>query len=199
MRCLRFQIGKRIEMKGKINCRFKELTYTRDGDMLLSFVIAGRDKKLAESLLDEAEAKQLTLSLSEYRSKRSIEQNKLMWALLTKLTEAVTGVSAEAEVWETYATMLSYAGAKYIDLLAVPEAEEELRKNFRAIKDMGERQLKGKTLKAFRCYEGSSGFNTKEMTDFINVILEKLSELGIYDEETEYWRKEYACDVQSRG
>lgn len=195
MRRLRFQTGKRIEMRGKINCKMKESVYTREGELILSFTVDRANRYLAERLTAEAEGKPLTLSLAEYKSRRSIEQNSLMWALLTKLTEATAGVDTEAEVWETYKTMLSVVGAKYIDLITVPEAENELKKNFRAVKDMGERQLNGKTLKAYRCYEGSSSFNTKEMTDFINALMDKLSELGINDEETEYWRKEYASEV----
>lgn len=182
-------------MRGAIDCKFDDLVYKKDGNLLISFKVAKEHRFIAERLAEEYSEKNLSINIFEHKSKRSIEQNRLMWALLTKLTEALNGTSSEDEVWDTYKSMLSVIGAKYIDLLIVPEAESELKKAFRAVKDMGERQINGKTLKAFRCYEGSSHFTTKEMTEFIEAILNKLSELGIYDEEVEKWREAYGIEV----
>ena len=48
----------------------------------------------------------LVVDFKKYKSKRSIEQNRLLWALLGKLSEAINGTTDTADVWEVYSVML---------------------------------------------------------------------------------------------
>ena len=43
----------------------------------------------------------------------------------------------------------------------------------------------------YQYFIGSSKFNTKEMTELIESVLDKLAELGVYDSEIEVARSEY--------
>ncbi len=88
--------------------------------------------------------------------------------------------------------LLEEAGVKYDYLLALPETETELRKSFRALRNMGiQREVNGKTLTMYQYFIGSSKFTTKEMTSLIEAVLDKLTELGVYDSEIELIRREY--------
>ena len=87
--------------------------------------------------------------------------------------------------------MLEETNVAYDALLALPEAEPMLRKSFRVVRKMGEREVSGKTLNVYQYFIGSSKFNTQEMTELIEAVLDKLAELGVYDSEIELARSTY--------
>lgn len=87
--------------------------------------------------------------------------------------------------------MLEEANVAYDYLLALPSAEPMLRKTFRVIRKLDEREVNGKTLNLYQYFIGSSKYNTQEMTELIEATLDKLAELGIVDSEIEIARKEY--------
>lgn len=87
--------------------------------------------------------------------------------------------------------MLEEANVAYDYLLALPSAEPMLRKTFRVIRKLDEREVNGKTLNLYQYFIGSSKYNTQEMTELIEATLDKLAELGIVDSEIETARKEY--------
>lgn len=117
----------------------------------------------------------LTVDFKPYKSKRSVEQNKLMWELLDTLAQKIHGRRDSAIVWEVYIEMLERTGQKYDYFWVLPEAAKRLRQTFRAsvlIEDNGRQQM-------WKCYYGSSTFNTAEMTAFIDSIISELRELGV--------------------
>ena len=87
--------------------------------------------------------------------------------------------------------MLEEANVAYDYLLALPEAEPMLKKTFRVVRKIDEREVNGKVLNMYQYFIGSSKFNTQEMTELIEATLDKLAELGIVDSEIEIARKEY--------
>lgn len=121
----------------------------------------------------------LEIDIRPYKSKRSIEQNRLMWEMLDMLSEKANNKRDSEAVWETYIIMLERFGAKYEYLMALPEAEKMLKEQFRASIKVEERDYNGKKMNIYKCFYGSSKFNTKEMTEFINSIQEELRELGV--------------------
>lgn len=167
---------------------------TDEGDnLVISYVVNRADKTPALLAFDENKDRgRLEIEVKPYKSKRSLEQNRLLWALLEKMAKAVSGVNSTITREECYCTMLEEAGIKYDYLLALPETEKELRKSFRALRNMGiKREVNGKTLTMYQYFIGSSKFNTKEMTDLIEAVLNKLTGLGVYDSEIELARREY--------
>lgn len=162
-------------------------------NLVISYVVNKQDKTVALLAFNEQKDKpKLEIEVKQYKSKRSIEQNRMLWALLEKMAKAVSGVNSTITREECYCIMLEEAGVKYDYLLALPETENELRKSFRAIRNMGiQREVNGKTLTMYQYFIGSSKFNTKEMTELIEAVLNKLVELGVYDSEIELIRREY--------
>lgn len=125
------------------------------------------------------------VDFKKYKSKRSIEQNRLMWALTEKLSEAMNGSTDTASVWESYCLMLEETGAKYELMYCVPEAEDILKTAFRAIRRIGDDEVNGRDMGVYQCFYGSSKFDTKEMTALIEHIISRLHELGVHDSEIE--------------
>lgn len=163
-----------------------------DNDLVVCLVVHGENKKSALLSLEENPSdKKLQVEIKTYKSQRSLEQNRLLWALLGKMAVALSGNKRKVSTEECYCVMLEEANVSYDYLLALPEAEPLLKKTFRVVRKIDERQVNGKTLNMYQYFIGSSKFDTKEMTELIEATLDKLSELGICDSEIELAREEY--------
>lgn len=165
-----------------------------DDNLVISFVVKKEDR--TTGLLAYKETKslpRLEVEIKAYKSKRSLEQNRLLWALLEKMAKAVSCRNTTVTREECYCLMLEEAGVKYELLYALPQAENELRKSFRAVRNTGEIEIiNGKEYAVYQCFVGSSKFNTKEMTELIEAVLDKLVMLGVYDSEIELARRQYS-------
>lgn len=165
------------------------------GNLIVSFVVSGNNKYAAKIGINELKQHynnvKLEIDAKPYKSKRSLEQNKLLWSLLGKMAIAMSGKKNKVSSEECYCLMLEEANVTCDYMLALPEAESMLKKSFRVIRKVGEREVNGKTLNMYQYFIGSSKFNTKEMTELIESVLDKLAELGVYDSEIEIARSEY--------
>lgn len=122
------------------------------------------------------------IDIKPVRDKRTLDQNRLMWALLNKLALALSGgtpggVTAE----QCYLDMLADYGAE-VDSWRVPlKALPALRGAYRVVQvvdllDGGECIV--------RVGLGSSSFTRDQMREFIDRIFDRLSEAGVDDAET---------------
>lgn len=138
-------------------------------------------KELQEDLKKQVEQGKewLSVEIKAYKSKRSVEQNKLMWEMLTLLSEKVNNKKDSQMVWEMYCEMLLRFGQEPFYLEGLPETNKELQEHFRAVRVIEKRQSNGKETYMYQCFHGSSKYNTKQMTEFINSIQEELRELGV--------------------
>lgn len=163
-----------------------------NNNLVISYVVSGLDKNAALLAFDETKQsdKRLEIEVKPYRSKRSLEQNRLLWVLLGKMAMAMSGKKNKVSSEECYCIMLEEANVSYDYLLALPEAEPMLKKSFRVVRKVGERVVNGKTLNIYQYFIGSSKFDTQEMTELIESVLDKLAELGVYDSEIELARSE---------
>lgn len=163
------------------------------GDLIVSFVVQGYDKRVANMACEELKGlDKLSIEVKQYHSKRSLEQNRLLWSLLGKLAEAMSGSKDKVSSEEAYCIMLEQANVKADYMLALPEAEPMIKQCFRVVRKVGERTLEnGKTLNMYQYFVGTSKYDTKQMTDFINAVINKLAELGVVDSEIESVRGMY--------
>lgn len=162
-------------------------------NLIVSFVVSGINKNAAKIGINEIKQtdKKLEIDVKQYRSKRSLEQNRLLWVLLGKMANAMSGRKNKVSSEECYCIMLEEANVAYDYMLALPEAEPMLKKTFRVVRKIGEREVNGKTLNMYQYFIGSSKYDTKEMTELIEAVLDKLAEMGVYDSEIEVARSEY--------
>ena len=164
----------------KLTAKFNSLM-PFDDEMLVSFSV---DNYRQMQLIKELEKdKRYSVEVKEIKSKRSIEQNRLLWALMHDIDVAVNGERSNDE-WSVYIYCLERAGAKYEYIGCLPEAEEMLKENFRAVKFIKKIDLNGKDGHMYKCFIGSSRMNTKEMTLLIDTALDVAAEVGI---ETSYY------------
>lgn len=114
------------------------------------------------------------LEVKSFSQDRSLEQNKMMWAIIQTIAD-MTG----NDIMKIYLTGLKKLGVKTEYIIALPEAEERLKAVFRHVEIVDTRDYNNKKMNVYRCYYGSSTFNTKEMTILIDYFQ------GIYYDLTE--------------
>lgn len=157
-----------------------------EGNIIVSFVVKGYERRIAEMACDDAKKMaSINISINEPKSKRSLEQNAMLWSLLTKLAEKTAGTKNPDTINALYCTVLEEANVQSSYIIAPPETEKKLKQTFRAIREIGKREINGKSGILYQVFVGSSKFTTKEMSEFIDIVLDKCAEFGIYDQETE--------------
>lgn len=124
--------------------------------------------------LEIALEKEYQLEIKELKSTRTIQQNRYMWSLIHEISK-VQGM----EDMEVYIQALEEANAKYEYIMAPEEAEENLKKGFRAVKVTRPEIHTGKKFYIYKCFVGSSKFNVTEMKQLIDVIVGWCYELKI--------------------
>lgn len=118
--------------------------------------------------------KEYQLEIKELKSTRTIQQNRYMWSLIHEISK-----QQEMEDMEVYIQALEEANAKYEYIMAPEEAEENLKKGFRAVKVTRPEIHNGKKFYIYKCFLGSSKFNVTEMKQLIDVIVGWCYELKI--------------------
>lgn len=160
----------------KITAQFKGIMRDWDGNGIAQLFIPNIQHI---SMMRELEPeKTYSVELKEIRSKRSIEQNRLLWALLHEIDIAINGERSNDE-WDIYIEALEKAGAKYDYVGALPEAENALKENFRAIKFIKKIDLNGKEGNMYKVFIGSSKMDTKEMSVLIDTVLDMAEDAGV--------------------
>lgn len=148
------------------------------------------ENQLRQKLDDLAHGQKLRLTITIERERRSrtLNQNRMMWALLTIMADTYNagkagGISPE----DCYIDMLEEYGLEY-DYLELPTAAVPiLRKAYRLVHVVELLDNDRCTVKASM---GSSSFSTTQMTAFIDGIFDRLAEMGVNDPNvTRYWQE----------
>lgn len=105
--------------------------------------------------------------IKEYKTKRSLEQNKMLWKLIHLIAK-----KTYQDDMDVYIGILEKADAKSDYIIAMPETENELKKNFRAVKFIRQQIVNKTTMNVYKVYIGSSKMNTKEMTELLDITLQ---------------------------
>lgn len=130
------------------------------------------EKQTALGMVDTLkDAEKLSIKIARFRAKRSLNANNYAWLLINEIGNA-TRQSKE----DVYVLMLKrYGQSEMISVLAhVP-----ISLYVKYCDEIGESTLNGKLFKHYRVYKGSSEFDTREMSIFIDGIVSEAKELGI--------------------
>lgn len=150
--------------------------YTLAIDMLESE--QGKIKPLLASIGEELSNKKYSLEIKRSHKKRSLDANAYAWVLIRKISEK-TNVPP-VEVYR-----LQVQNFRAYEIVPIHEDNIEHWDKIWTAKgtgwiteDMGEcRNIKG--YHNIRCYYGSSTYNIKEMSDFLELIIQDCKALGI--------------------
>lgn len=113
-----------------------------------------------------------SVEIKPYKTSRSLEQNAKLWALIQELADRTGN-----DTMDIYIASLEHANAKYEWIACLEEAEDGLRKCFRAVKPFGTvTTADNKTLIRYKCWIGSSKFDVSEMCKLIDFVERELYE-----------------------
>ncbi len=165
-----------------------------NNNLVISFVVSGVNKFSANMCVSELkEFEKINIEAKKYKSQRSIEQNNMLWALIEKISIATSGYKRKDDVEECYCNLLERANIKSKFVPCIPGDEEDLLYTYRIIKLIGERTLaeSGQKILIYKCFKGSSTFDTKQMNELIELALDVLADLGVVDSEITTISEEY--------
>ena len=113
--------------------------------------------------------------IKEYKEKRSLNANSYCWVLIQKIADCIN--SNKEEVYRKYIKEKGIFRTITIDNQAVDTFIYLWQKN--GLGWICEVLNKGKTTTDLIAYYGTSSYNTKQMANFVDYIVEEAKELGI--------------------
>jgi len=121
------------------------------------------------------------IEIVEVKSKRSISQNNLMWALLHELEKV-----SDSDMMTWYIHAIEDADTKHTYLMGIVGLEKDLMKSWRAVKTVGKRMYDGKEVMMYKCFYGTSKLNVVEMNKIIDIVLGYCAEFNLDIEALKY-------------
>lgn len=125
-----------------------------------------------EAIVDDLKDKdKLSIDVKPYRQKRSLNANSYAWKLIGEIADVL-----RAGKDEIYLKCLKrYGQSELISVLShVP-----ISNYVKYYEEAGESKLNGKMFTHYRVYKGSSEFDTREMSIFIDGVVSEAKNLGI--------------------
>ena len=145
----------------------------KTGKPTISFEVNERND--FESLVDEMKDKdKLSIEVKQFRQHRSLNANAYAWLLIGRIADIL-----RAGKDEIYLKLLKrYGQSELISVLShVP-----IGNYIKYYEEAGESKLNGKDFTHYRVYKGSSEFDSREMSIFIDGVVSEAKELGIQTE-----------------
>lgn len=136
--------------------------------------ISGTIRDIVAELLKLDMDKLYVVEVKEPKSKRSLEQNKMLWQLIHAIAK-----KQHQDDMEVYCALLERADALSDYIITAYDMEDELRKCFRGVRFVRKQEVNGKDCNIYKVYIGSSKMNTKEMTELLDITLQLCGELEI--------------------
>ena len=121
-----------------------------------------------------SKCEKLSITAKKYREKRSLDANSYCWVLLQKLAEA-----SSSDKWTMYLQCLQRYSRAFTHVIVKENAVERMKEMYRTCIDLGEVTVNGQTGHQLQVYFGSSTFDSKEMSVFIDGIVSECKEQGI--------------------
>lgn len=143
--------------------------------------IVGTIPEIVSRLMKQDLTKLFQIEIKEYKSKRSLEQNKYMWALIHEIAKTTGN-----DDMQVYCGILERADVKSEYLITATDMESALKKSFRAVEFIRMQEVNDKDCYVYKVYLGSSKMNTKEMSELLEITLNICGELGIETKEQIY-------------
>ena len=109
--------------------------------------------------------------IKPYRQKRSLNANAYAWVLINEMANRL-----RTSKDEVYQEMLKrYGQSKVISVLS----EIDISRFVKYYEEIGKGHVEGKEFTHYRCYIGSSEYDSREMAILIDGIVDEAQELGI--------------------
>lgn len=140
--------------------------------------ITGTIKDIVNELLKLEMGKLYICDIKEPKSKRSLQQNRLLWKLIHNIAK-----ETYQDDMDVYCAVLERADALSDYVITAQDIQDDLRKSFRGVKFIRMQEVNGRDCYVYKVYLGSSKMDTKEMTQLLDITFQLCGELEIPTEE----------------
>lgn len=154
-------------MTTELKAEIAGLTFDLDGNQTLALSLHGDGKTVYEAYKNKI----LRVTVTEYRQKRSKNANAFCWALCTEIANIL-----RTDKDSVYLTMLKRYGQSA--LISV-RSDIPFGGYLKYFEVEGESTLNGKEFKHYKVFKGSSEYDTREMSIFLDGIVSEAESLGI--------------------
>lgn len=128
-----------------------------------------------EQIVDDLKDKdKLAIEIKQYRQHRSLNANAYAWLLIGQIADILR--SGKDEIY--LKCLKRYGQSELVSVLSRVPVENY----FKYYEEAGASKLNGKDFTHYRVYKGSSDFDTREMSIFIDGVVSEAKELGIQTE-----------------
>lgn len=115
--------------------------------------------------------KKLSINISKYREKRSLNANALCWKLCTEIANVL-----RSDKDSIYVQMLKrYGQSEIVSVLATVDVSGY----FKYYEEFGTGYVKGREFTHYKVYKGSSEYDTREMSILLDGIVDEAKALNI--------------------
>ena len=115
--------------------------------------------------------KEKLYEIKEYKEKRSLSQNAYCWKLISEIANKISKSKEEV-----YLEMLkSYGQSEVISMLSTIEPKGF----FKYYEEIGTGIVNNKEFTHYKIFKGSSEYDSKEMSIFIDGVIQECTQLGI--------------------
>ena len=125
--------------------------------------------------LRKLEGERLEVKIDKYRNKRSTNANSFCWLLIGKISEKMFPPMNKNEVYLEMLKRYGQGTTISVQTEKLPDVCRELD----YWEEIGKGTVNGKDFTHLRMWVGSSKYDTKEMSVFIDGIVEEAQEFGI--------------------
>lgn len=147
---------------------------TRDWQNDNFIVSIAVNEKISQETIEEIQNCKLSVVLKKIKQRRSLDANAYCWVLMTKIAEAVN--SSKEEIYEEMIQKYGYIYEDengYITMTVKKSVDmSKIDGHWKYIKDNGK-------FASYLMIQGSSEYDTKQMSHFIDCIVQEAKELGI--------------------
>lgn len=131
--------------------------------------MVGKADEVIKWLLSQDREK--LFEIKPYRQKRSLNANAYAWVLINEIANRL-----RTSKDEVYLEMLKrYGQSKVISVLS----EIDISRFVKYYEEIGKGHVEGKEFTHYRCFIGSSEYDSREMAILIDGIVDEAKELGI--------------------
>lgn len=151
-------------MKGRI---VSDITFTEKRKQRLTVEL---DEDF-RSRYDKLKEMDLDIEIKIHREKRSLNANALCWKLCTEIANTL-----RTDKDSVYLTMLRRYGQS--DIVSVLKGVD-VKPYFKYFEEAGEGKINGKVFTHYKVFQGSSEYDTRYMSIFLDGIVSEAKEMGI--------------------
>lgn len=158
--------------------------------------------------IDGLKAKDVNVSIKQYKAARSLDANAYYWAILTKVAEAIhiSKPFAHNVMLRKYGQLETWDGKHLI--MYIPDTEEAGKQadedEYVHLKPTSGVKLgkDGVMYRAYKLIRGSSTYDTKEMSELISGLVSEADEIGIKTitpHEAQRMKEQWGIDIEFKN